>query len=51
MHKGETMRREGEYCANCNHSTKCNEVPKLHCYLTDELVEMADNCGLWNGEQ
>jgi len=45
------MRRDGEYCANCNHSTKCNMVPKLHCYLTDELVEMADNCGLWNGEQ
>lgn len=43
------MRRDGEYCGNCNHSTLSKVVPKLHCHLTDELVETADNCGLWIG--
>ena len=45
----ENMRRDGEYCGNCNHSTLSKVVPKLHCHLTDELVETADNCGLWIG--
>ena len=42
------MGRDGEYCGNCNHSMKTN-VLKLYCHLTDELVEIGDNCGMHDG--
>lgn len=43
------MRRDGEYCGNCDRSMKSMVVPKLYCHLADDLVEVADNCGLWIG--
>ena len=37
-------------CGNCNHSTLSLIIgSKLQCYLTDELVEVGDNCGMWDG--
>jgi len=41
------LRKNGECCGNCRHY----KIREAYCYLTDELTEPCDNCGMWSKRQ